>query len=106
MSAILAQAISRKQYWPEREALMSQTWRAVRKSYFITSLLLLWPCKTLDYNVYNLLVRRKISSDLDVLFKDGSFKVLSYWRGINNKEVSSSSRSNIVKYNLYHTKIT
>ena len=124
------------------------------KSHFIISLLLLWPCKTSDYNVRNLLDRWKISSDsnvsfkdssfevlyligialiiknlvvfqghykvqcfvsteycvldwwkissdLPVLFKDGSFEVLSHGCGIINKEVSSSSRSNIVKYNLY-----
>ena len=42
---------------------------------------------------YCVLDMRKISSDLDVLFKDGWCEVLSYRCGINNKEVSSSSRS-------------
>ena len=50
---------------------------------------------------YYVLDRRKISSDSNVLFKDGSFKVQSHRCGINYKEVSSYLRSHIVKYNLY-----
>ena len=38
---------------------------------------------------YCVLDRLKISSDLDVLCKDGSFKVLSHRYSINNKEVNS-----------------
>ena len=38
---------------------------------------------------YCVLDRLKISSDLDVLCKDGSFKVLSHGSSINNKEVSN-----------------
>ena len=47
-----------------------------------------------------------ISSDLDVLFKDGLFEVLSHRCDINNKEVSSFSGSHIEKYNLYGLRAT
>ena len=83
-------------------ALMSQTWRAMRKKPFYNLFIItLAMQKTSDYSLHNLLNRWKISSDLNVLAKDGSFEVLSYKCGINNKEVSISSRSHIVKYNLY-----
>ena len=60
--------------------------RPCAKSHFIIFLLLFWPCKISNYNVHNLLDRWKISSDSNVLFKDGSFEVLFYRCGINNKK--------------------
>ena len=56
-----------------------------------------WKVQCFVRTEYGVLDRWKISSDLDVLFKDGSFEVLSHRCGINNKEVSSSSKS------LYNT---
>ena len=45
---------------------------------------------------YCILDKWIITSDLDDLFKDDSFKVLSHIRSINNEEVSTFSRSCIV----------
>ena len=75
-------------------ALMSQTWRVMRKKLFYNLFIIISTMQDFRLQcIYNLLDRWTISSDSNVLLKDGSFEVPSHRCGINNKEVSSSSTS-------------